>query len=241
MRYLALILVLVMASLSPVFAVVTVKVYPNGRADVSVPAAQYINVFSEATSRVYKQVGYPNVPSTWALETSGEVTNKSTVFGPYTYATTVRIEAGVDGASYSVGAGAVAISCEAFGPSVTVRAQMAPATMTTSATVVATDIMNGMIVGTATGSGATTYTLPTGTLMDTATGLSIDTGFEWTLINVSTGQTDIITLAVGSGHTVVGVMAVQSSYASTGGVSGNAAKFFTRKTAANTFVTYRLN
>jgi hypothetical protein len=102
-------------------------------------------------------------------------------------------------------------------------------------------MMNGMITGTATGSGAVTYTLPTGTLMDTATGLSIDTGFEWTLINLSTGQTDVITVAAGATHTVVGVMAVQSSYASTGGAYGNAAKFFTRKTAANTFVTYRIN
>jgi hypothetical protein len=243
MRYLlsVIILTLVLTFCSPVSAVVSTIVYPNGKTEVTVPASQYINVFSQATTNVYKQVGYPNLPSTFALETSGAVTNKSTSFGPYTYDTVVRIEAGIDGAIYSVGALAAAIPCEKFNPQVIVKAQIAPATMTTTATMLINDMMSGIITGTNSNGGATTYTLPTGTLSDTATGLSIDTGFEWSLINLSTAAADIITVAAGSGHTVVGSMAVPSAHASTGGVYGNAGRFFTRKTAANTFVTYRLN
>lgn len=241
MRYLAIILIAIFATVSSVFAAVTIPVYPNGTALVTVPAAQYINVFSAGSATVYKQVGYPNLPPTWVVETSGSISKQEVSFGPYTYETQIKIEAGVDGASYSIGAGAVAIPCEAFKPSVVVRTQLAPATSTITATLTANALMGGLITGDNSAGGTATYTLPTGTLMDTATGFSVGDSFEWTLINISTAAADIITVAAGSGHTVVGVMAVASAHASTGGLYGSSARFLTRKTAANTYVTYRIN
>jgi hypothetical protein len=41
-------------------------------------------------------------------------------------------------------------------------------------------------------------------------------------------------------HTIVGNPIVQSAHSSTGGIYGNSAQWRTRKTAANTFVSYRI-
>ena len=45
----------------------------------------------------------------------------------------------------------------------------------------------------------------------------------------------------GAQMSFVGIPIVQSAHASTGTLYGASARFFTKKTAANTFVTYRLN
>jgi hypothetical protein len=82
------------------------------------------------------------------------------------------------------------------------------------------------------------YTLPTGTLMDAASGLSINQGFQWSLINLSASAANTITLTAGTAHTIVGDAITQAAGQATG---GNASRWFTRKTAANTFVTYRIN
>jgi hypothetical protein len=57
----------------------------------------------------------------------------------------------------------------------------------------------------------------------------VDEAFDWYVIN--TGATNAFTVAAGTGHTLVGsgTVALSSSGA-----------FRTRKTAANTFVTYRI-
>jgi hypothetical protein len=60
------------------------------------------------------------------------------------------------------------------------------------------------------------------------------------LINLSAAALDTITLTAAAGHTIVGNAIVQSANAATGGVYGNSAHWRTRKTAANTFITYRV-
>ena len=65
--------------------------------------------------------------------------------------------------------------------------------------------------------------------------------FEWTLINLSAAAIDTITIVAGADHTVVGNMIVQSAHGTTGALYGNSATFRTRKTATNTFVTYRIS
>jgi hypothetical protein len=240
MKYIALVLALVFCSSA--FAA-TVQIYPNGTAEVTVPAAQYISVFSGngSTAKVYKKAGYANIPESWALEASGAVLNKETVFGPYTYATTIRIEAGPAGAMYSVGALAAAKPCVIVEPTVIAKAQLAPVTYNTTSTLLGADLMKGLITSTHTIGHTVEVTLPTGTLLDAASGLAIDTGFEWVLINLSAAAVDTITLVAGSTHTIVGSAIVQSQHSSTGGIYGATGRFFTRKTAANTFVTYRIN
>lgn len=119
------------------------------------------------------------------------------------------------------------------------RKQVAPAVMTTAATMLAADMATGIISATPTATGATVaYTLPTGTLMESIGNLSNDDSFDWSIHNLAAAAADTITITAGSGHTVLGSMLVASNHATTSAYS--AAKFRTRKTATNTFVTYRI-
>lgn len=239
MRYLILALCVLILAV-PGFAA-TETIYSNGSATVAIPAGQYINVFCAGSAKVYALAGYPNLPQQWVLETNGAVDGEEVSFGPYTYATQVRIDTSVEPALYSVGSRDVAIPVIRSNPAANARAQFAPIAKTTAVALTGPELMTGIVTATHSEGSTVAYTLPTGTLMDTASGLSINEGFEWTLINLSAAAADTITLTASSGHTIVGIAVVQSAHASTGYLYGASAKFFTRKTAANTFITYRLN
>ena len=75
-----------------------------------------------------------------------------------------------------------------------------------------------------------TLTLPTGTLTDAGVSLAIDEAFDWSVVNKA-ANTHAITVAAGGDHTVVGGMGVAAA---------SSGLFRTRKTAADTFVTYRI-
>jgi hypothetical protein len=126
-----------------------------------------------------------------------------------------------------------------------VRQQLAPATATTAATLTAAQLKTGILNATPTATGATVaYTLPTGALLDAsftgADALQIGDAFDWVIINNALAAADTITLTAGATHTIVGGPIVQSLHATTGGITGYSAQFRTRKTAADTFVTYRI-
>jgi hypothetical protein len=77
---------------------------------------------------------------------------------------------------------------------------------------------------------AATLTLPTGTLTEGGfSGIYTNMTFEWSVINTGSG---LCTIGAGTGHTIVGGATVAA------GASG---RFASRRTAANTFVTYRLS
>jgi len=98
---------------------------------------------------------------------------------------------------------------------------------TGAVTVTIAMILNGIISGNP--SAARAYTFETGATSDAWPSLAIDQGHEWSIIN--TNATYVITLTASSGHTIVGIATV-APYSS--------ARFLTRKTAASTFVTYRI-
>jgi hypothetical protein len=123
---------------------------------------------------------------------------------------------------------------------VVVKEQVTPTAETTDATLTVAELLTGIITGTHAAGATQTYTLPTGTLTDAALDLNVNDSFDWTVINLSAAAADTVTIAAGAGHTVVGTMIVQSAHATTGLLYGNAVTFRTRKTAANTFVTYRI-
>jgi len=112
-----------------------------------------------------------------------------------------------------------------------VQLQGAPVAVDATATLTIADLLAGII--TSTTAAAVAGTVPTGTLTDGGfTGdnaLAVGEGFAWSVIN--TGGANAFTVTAGTDHTLVGAGAVAAS------TSG---RFFTRKTAANTFVTYRL-
>ena len=122
-----------------------------------------------------------------------------------------------------------------------VGTQPTPATATTAATLTAAQLLTGIINATPTATGATVaYTLPTGTLMDKAVDFKVNDSFDWVLINNALAAADTITVTAGADHTIVGGPIVQSLHASTGGITGYSSQWRTRKTAANTFVSYRI-
>lgn len=111
-------------------------------------------------------------------------------------------------------------------------AYAAPQTATSTATLTAAQIVNGMLVANP-GTSAATYTLPTGALIDAAVpNATVGSTFDLSIINIGTSS-GAVTLAVSTGVTdggnAVTAIAVTTS-----------ALFRFRKTADNTFVAYRI-
>lgn len=105
--------------------------------------------------------------------------------------------------------------------------QAAPAAVNTTATLTVANLRTRII--TSTTAAAVTGTLPTGTSMDTLYSSAVDIGYDWSVIN--TGATNTFTVAANTAHTVVGNMVVAVS---------SSGHFRSRRTAANTWVTYRI-
>ena len=109
--------------------------------------------------------------------------------------------------------------------------QPTPTALSATATLTIAQLLTGIV--TTSGTVAITLTLPTGTLTDagvTGPALPVNGCFDWAIINTGTSS-GAVTMAAGTGHTLVGgaTMAI-----------GTSAGFRTRKTAANTFVSYRV-
>lgn len=112
---------------------------------------------------------------------------------------------------------------------------------TTANTLTIAKLLTGIVTGTHTVGATAAYTLPTGTLCSAGCACGDGDGFYWHLINLSAAAADTLTVTAGTDHTIVGVALVESAHISTGGLSGsNSSTWFTRKTTANTWVTYRV-
>jgi hypothetical protein len=106
--------------------------------------------------------------------------------------------------------------------------QAAPAAVNATATLTVANLKTGII--TSTSAAATDMTLPTGT--DTQAGFSgtyDNMTFEWSVIN--TGPS-LVQVMAATAHTIVGSGSV---------ATGTSGRFASRRTAANTFVSYRLS
>jgi hypothetical protein len=117
-----------------------------------------------------------------------------------------------------------------------------PIAETGVATITIADILTGLVtVSHATGS-TIALTLDTGTAMDTGMPASFGVGsyIDWTLINISAAAADTATVTAAAGHSVVGAMICQSAHTTIASVSGNALLMRSRRTATNTWITYRL-
>ena len=119
--------------------------------------------------------------------------------------------------------------------------QPTPNAQTTSGTLTIAGLLTGIITGNHTTGATATYTLPTGSACETGIDFLINQSFEWSLINLSLAVADTITIAANTGHTIVGNPIVQSAHADSGGKWGSSGLFRTRKTALNTFITYRIS
>jgi hypothetical protein len=112
---------------------------------------------------------------------------------------------------------------------VATRDQVAPTAKTADATLTIAELLTGII--TVTSASAVALTLPTGTLTEGGVTLDADTAFDWSVINLGSAS-GAVTMTAGVAHTYDGAAVV---------AIGTSARFRTRKTATNTFVTYRIS
>jgi hypothetical protein len=195
-------------------------VYPNGRVEVAVAASDKVAVFSEGSVTLSQEVGYPNVPST--VDVLAEVASGLYTTAAFSAAATVIIEAGAAPVYYEVGTDAVvkARKGEVY--------QGDPVALNATGAVTAAAILGGIV--TSTTAAAVAGTIPTGAVMDASSSFAVGDSIDWSVI--TTGANAFTVTAAASGHTVVGNMVV---------AAGKAGRFRTRKTAADTFVTYSLS
>ena len=193
-------------------------IYSQGEATVSLNAGDGIAVYTRGEAQVYLVAGYPNYPTSESL--LGTVINGQTVFAADAAARTVRIEAGSGDVLYNVGTNPVVTEQYAA------RLQGAPGVLNATGNLTAAMILSGIV--TSTTAAGVTANLSTGALLDAAVTMAIGDSFDWSAIN--TGP-NTFTVTASSGHTVVGAGAVATA---TSGL------FRTRKTAADTFVSYRI-
>jgi hypothetical protein len=106
--------------------------------------------------------------------------------------------------------------------------QSAPGTLNATGTLTAALIRGGIV--TSTTASAVTATLDTGAVMDGAVRMAVNDAFTWSAINTGGANAFTVTAAA-TGHTIVGAGAVAAN---------SSGLFLTRKTAADTFVTYRI-
>ena len=201
-------------------------VFPNGNSgEITIPANESIAVACQGTAQVYRKLGFPNYPDQVSL--IGTVINGQTVFGSYTSGATIIVEAsGGVTAFYEVGTAPQVQQGRLISGS-----QADPANIADGGSMVYTP--GGMLGGlvTATPTAGRNIQLPTGAAMDLASTFAINDFFDWSVITLAAFA--LTTTAGASGHTLVGSGA-------TAATSGSPARFRTRKTAADTFVTYRI-
>lgn len=197
----------------------SILIYNQGTASVSVPAGASVAVFTRDMATVRQLVVTPNQPPSYGI-IGYSLSGVQTVFGPFTSATTLEIQGSAGDTYYAVG---VSPSISEVADS---RQQATPLTLNATGSITAAMIFNGLL--TSTTAAAVAGTLPTGAVMDAANTLAIGDSFDWSVIN--TGG-NAFTVTAAANHTIVGVAAVATV------TSG---RFRTTKTAAGTFVTYRL-
>ena len=197
-------------------------IFAQGTATVAVPAGEKIAVQAYSPASVFQEVGFPQFPEANDLLTV--VNNTTYVSSAFTNATNVIIQAGASGAYYSVGVAPEISNNGNWQP------QGAPANIADGAAMIATaaNVLTGIV--TATPTEARDIQLPTGANLDLATQWAVGDSFDFSVITLAAFA---LTLTVNTGVTIVGS-------AATAGTAGASARFRVRKTAADTFVVYRI-
>jgi len=121
---------------------------------------------------------------------------------------------------------------------VNISTQGAPSAQTVSATLTSASLGVGLITSNQGASGAATYTLPTGSNMDsTFSNMKVNSSFDFSVINISTTSAETATLAAGTGWTLVGNPTVVANTATT---AQSAGAFRVRKTGVGSYTLYRI-
>lgn len=195
-------------------------IYNQGTATVTVPAGGSVTVWTRDSATIRQLVVTPNQPPSYgAIGTA--LNGVPLTVGPFTNATTLEINGGAGDTFYSVG------TAPAIGEILASQYQATPVAVNVTGAVSAAAIFGGIV--TSTTAAAVAGTIPTGAVMDAAATLAIGDSFDWSVINTGANT---FTVTAAANHTIVGAAAVATA---TSGL------FRTTKTAAGTFVTYRLS
>ena len=186
-----------------------------GSRSFTVASASILSTYSASPYTVENVGGYNPAPGPNTVAFSGSGANSTTAYGSLT---TVIVTAGPSPVSYNIGVTPAVYERGNF--------QTTPSTLNATGALTTALITNGIV--TSTTAAAVVATLDTGTVMDAALTLAVDDSFDWSAINTGANS---FTVTAAAGHTLVGTAVVAT--VTTG-------RFRTRKTAANTFVTYRL-
>lgn len=190
-------------------------IQPGFAVTFTIAASDKLATFSNGRYSVTKTVGFPNLPSQEVSVFNSSGANLTSAFSA---ATVITIAAGDAPVQYETGTTPAIYDRPNF--------QDTPGTLNATGTLTAALILTGIV--TSTTAAAVTATLDTGAAMDIAIDMDIGDSFDWTA--VATGA-NAFTVTASAGHTLVGVGTVATV------TSG---RFRTRKTAADTYVTYRL-
>lgn len=196
-------------------------IYPYGSAQgVVVPAGESIVINTKDAAQIFQVNVSVNQPPIRSL--LGTVVNTTTTFGPFTNATTVDVVGQAGNTLYAIGVAPAIIETKAA------QTQADPVAVNVTGAVSAAAIQGGIV--TSTTAAAVAGTVPTGAVMEAAVQWAIGDSVDWSVI--ATGANAFTVTAAASGHTLVGSGVVATV---TSGL------FRTRKTAFETFITYRLS
>lgn len=196
----------------------------NGEATVTVPAGESIAVFTQGEAQVSRTIGFPNYPDQTTL--IGTVKNGQTVFGSYSSGATIVVEStGSQPVYYEVGT-----APQVQQGRLNNQVQGDPTNIADGGSMAFTPaaLLSGIV--TATPTAGRNIQLPTGAALDAASEFAIGDSFDFSLVTLAAFA---LTITVNTNVTIVGAPA-------TAGTAGAAARFRVRKTAADTFVVYRI-
>lgn len=180
---------------------------------IAILSGQSITVFSQAAVIVSQDVQGVVTPL-------GTVTSTQQTFGPFGSDLTVVLDTGAGSVMYAVGASPIIQGL------IGNHVQRAPVAINAAGAIPLSAMANGVI--TSNSLLGITGTLPTGAVIDAGMILRMDDSFDWRVLAVGLFG---FTIGAAAGHTIVGNATVSS---------GTSGVFRTRKTAASTFVTYRI-
>lgn len=196
---------------------------PKKGVSLTVIANDKLSAYSASPYKIYQlSQGSPNVPGVKSLLFSGSGAYNSAVLST-SVGTSVIIQGGERNLYYATGTGPVIP--EVLGVEAT---QATPGTLNATGALTGALILGGIV--TSTTAAAVVATLDTGTVMDAVVdSAALNDAFFWSAI--ATGANSF-TVTAASGHTIVGSGVVATV------TSG---RFLTRRSAAATWVTYRLS
>jgi hypothetical protein len=197
----------------------------NGEATVTIPSGESIAVFTQGEAQVSRTIGFPNYPDQTTL--IGTVRNGQTVFGPYASGATIVVEStGSQQVYFEVGT-----APQVQQGRLNNQVQGDPTNIADGGSMAFTPaaLLSGIV--TATPTAGRNIQLPTGAALDAASEFAIGDSFDFSVVTLAAFA---LTITVNTNVTIVGAPA-------TAGTSGAAARFRVRKTAADTFVVYRIS